>query len=121
MKTKLLSLTLLAAGFAFGQVAVGISIGPPPAPRIFRTRPTAPGPGFEWIEGYWYPVANKYRWHEGYWTRAPYVGARWIGPRYAEGRFFEGRWDGDRGEVGHNHGWDRHRERDFRHEGRERR
>ena len=121
MKTRLLSLTLLAAGFAFGQVAVGISIGPPPAPRIFRTRPTAPGPGFEWIEGYWYPIANKYRWHDGYWSRAPYEGARWFGPRYEGGRFFEGRWDGDRGVVGHDHGWDRNRERDFRHEGRERR
>ena len=115
MKTKLLSLTLLAGGFAFGQLI--INLGPPPAPRVFRTQPATPGPGYEWINGYWYPAGNQYRWHQGYWTRPPYGGARWVGPRYEEKRFFEGRWEGERGEVEHDHGWDKHRERDFSHEG----
>ena len=73
-----------------------------------------------WLEGYWYPVGNRYEWHNGYWARPPYSGARWVGPQYDGGRFFEGYWDGGRGRVEHNHRWDRTRNRDFDH-GRDRR
>ena len=41
MKT-LLAAMLLTAGLGFGQVSVGIRIGPPPAPRVVRVRPVAP-------------------------------------------------------------------------------
>lgn len=94
------------------QVSVGIRIGPPPAPRVVRALPSSPGPGFLWIEGYWYPVGRHYKWHEGYWTRPPYEGARWVGPRHDGEQFHEGYWEGERGRVEHDHRWDHDRDRD---------
>jgi hypothetical protein len=115
MKKTLLALALFAGGTLFAaDFSVGIRIGPPPPPRVVRIeRPRAPGPDYVWVEGYQYPVGNRYRWHEGYWTRPPYEGAAWLGPRYEGGQFFEGHWGGPRGDRGHDHQWDRNRERDF--------
>ena len=109
----LLFLTLLA-GSAFGaQVSFGIQIGPPPAPRYERVRPVQPGPDYVWVNGYWYPVGNHWKWHQGYWTRAPYAGAQWFVPRYEGGRYYQGYWQGEHGRYEHNHDWDKHRERDY--------
>lgn len=120
MKAKLLTLVLLAAASVFGQVSIGIRIGPPPPPRVVRVRPAAPGPEYVWVDGYWYPVGNRYRWHEGYWTRPPYAGARWIVPHHDGERFYEGYWEGDRGRFEHDHRWDRDRDRDWREHDRDR-
>jgi hypothetical protein len=113
---KLLAALLLTAGLGFGQVSFGVRIGPPPAPRVVRVRPVAPGPGYVWVDGYWYPAGNRYRWHEGYWSRPPYEGYRWAQPRYEGGMFYNGYWDGDRGRFEHDHRWDRDRNRDFGHD-----
>ena len=113
MKTKLLAVVLLAAGSVFGQVSIGIRIGPPPPPRVVRVRPVAPGPDYVWIDGYWYADGRHWRWHNGYWTRPPYAGARWIGPRYEGQQFYNGYWEGERGRFEHDHRWDRDRDRDF--------
>ncbi|HEX4135573.1 MAG TPA: hypothetical protein VHY84_13245 [Bryobacteraceae bacterium] len=114
MKKTLLATLLLAGGMAWGAVSVGISIGPPPPPRVIAI-PASPGAGYQWVGGYWYPVRGRYVWHGGYWTRPPYVGAYWVGPHH-DGRYFhEGYWDGPRGHVEHNHRWDRDRDRDFHH------
>jgi hypothetical protein len=115
MKLKLLTLVLFAAGAVFGQVSVGIRIGPPPPPRVY-VRPAAPGPGYTFVEGYWYPVGGRYRWHAGYWTRPPYEGAVWVGPRHDGEQFFEGHWEGPHGVVAHDHRWDRGHDRDYRHD-----
>src|SRR6476660_9707268 len=49
------ALLLTPASLANAQVTFGIRIGqPPPPPRWYRV-PAQPGPGYEWIEGYWYP------------------------------------------------------------------
>jgi hypothetical protein len=115
MKTKLLALVLLAGISAFGaQISIGIRIGPPPPPRVVRVVPRSPGPEFFWVQGYWYPVGNHYKWHNGYWTRPPYPGARWVGPRHDGERFFGGYWEGERGRIEHDHRWDRDRDKDFR-------
>ena len=111
---RLLVLILLAAGYMFGQISIGIRIGPPPPPRVVRYRPPAPGPDFYWVDGYWYAAGDRYRWHDGYWTRPPYGGARWIGPRYEGERFYGGYWEGDRGRFEHDHRWDHDRDRDWR-------
>src|SRR6478672_6167479 len=113
MRNKLIALTFLTAGLLLtGQVS--IRIGPPPPPRMHRVETRQPGPDFVWIEGYWYPVGNRYKWHDGYWTRLPYAGARWMGPRYEGGTFHEGYWEGDRGRFDHDHRWDRdRRNRDY--------
>jgi hypothetical protein len=56
---KFIGAALLAAILLTGspalkaQVAVGISIGAPPPPRVLRVRPVAPGPGYIWVDGYW--------------------------------------------------------------------
>lgn len=114
---KLLAVALLFGGTVFGQVSIGIRIGPPPPPRVVHVQPVSPGPDYFWIDGYWYPVGNHYKWHEGYWTRPPYAGAHWV-PAHHDGRmFFDGYWEGGRGRIDHDHRWDRdHRNRDFDHD-----
>src|SRR5262245_1679732 len=70
-----LSIMLLTSAVGVqAQVSVGITIGPPPPPRVIRV-PPSPQPRFVWVEGYWYPVGHHYKWHDGYWTRRPYEGA----------------------------------------------
>ncbi len=114
MTIKWFVLALLAAGSAAAaDISIGIVIGPPPPPRVLHVRPVAPGPEWLWIEGYWYPVGNHYKWHDGYWTRPPYPSAAWVAPRYDGQRFFEGYWQGDRGQRAHDHHWDRDRNRDY--------
>jgi hypothetical protein len=110
MKMKWLALMLLAAGAMFAQVSIGIRIGSPPPPRVIRVEPRSPGPEYIWIAGYWYPVGNRYKWHDGYWTRPPFGGARWVGPRHDGERYFEGYWDGDH-QLRHDHRWDKGRDR----------
>jgi hypothetical protein len=112
MKTAIFALCI-GSLIASGQVSFGITIGPPPPPRVIHIRPVAPGPDYIWIEGYWYPAGHKYKWHNGYWTRLPYPGARWVPPRYDGRQFFEGYWEGDRGRREHDHRWDRERRRDY--------
>ena len=112
MKTTLLAMLLFAAGSVFAvDFSVGIRIGPPPPPRVGAVRPVAPGPGYVWVEGYWYPDGRRYRWHDGYWTRPPYEGDVWIGPRHEGGLYYQGYWEGSRGRTGHDHRWDRDRDR----------
>jgi len=119
MKNKLAGFILMAglslsgAGVASAQVSFGIRIGPPPPMRVERVRPSMPGPGYQWVSGYWYPVNNRYVWHQGYWTRPPYQGATWIGPRYEGNQFYEGRWQANHQEYRHDHQSDRNRDRDY--------
>jgi len=114
MIPKLLVLVGLTAGAALSQLSVGISIGAPPPPRVIRTHPRSPGPGYVWIDGYWFAEGRRYKWHDGYWTRPPYEGARWIGPRYENRQFFAGYWEGNNGRFDHDHRWDRdRRNRDY--------
>src|ERR1700688_3026395 len=114
MKKTLLGFMLLAGlSICSAQIGIGIRIGPPPPPRVIAVRPPLPGPGYVWVDGYWYAVGGRYRWHEGYWTRPPYDGARWIGPRHDGERFYGGYWDGEHGRREHDHRWDRSRDRAF--------
>ena len=114
LKKRLLGMVLFVGGSLFGQVSIGIRIGPPPPPRVVQVLPPTPGPEFVWVGGYWYPVGNHYKWHAGYWTRPAYAGALWVAPRHDGERFFDGYWEGDRGRREHDHHWDRDGDRDFR-------
>ncbi len=109
MKSKLIVLTLLAAGAALAQLSIGIHIGAPPPPRVVHVQPRSPGAGYLWVGGYWYPNGNHYKWHDGYWTRPAYTGARWVEPRYEGQQYYNGYWDGEHGNVKHDHGWDKNR------------
>jgi hypothetical protein len=104
----LMSSTILSA-----QFSIGVRIGQPPPPRVVRVQPRSPGPGYVWVDGYWYPNRGRYVWHNGYWTRPPYEGTRWVGPHHDGTMFYEGYWEGDRGKYGHDHKWDRNRDRDY--------
>ncbi len=105
---------LLAVGSLFAaDFSLGINIGPPPPPRVIRVQPRAPGPGYTWVGGYWYPNGGRYAWHDGYWSRPAYESAHWIGPRWESGRYYEGYWDGEHGRIGHDHRWDREHDRDW--------
>jgi hypothetical protein len=117
MKSKLIVSTLFAAGAVLAQFSAGVRIGAPPSLRVERVQPRSPGPGYSFVEGYWYPVGNHYKWHNGYWTRPVYTGARWVAPHHSEGQYYSGYWDGDHGQVGHNHGTDHDRNnRDYNHD-----
>jgi hypothetical protein len=111
---------LLFASPAHAQVSFGFSIGtPPPAPRAYRVAPR-PGPDYEWVEGYWYPNGKRWAWHDGYWSRPPYAGSAWVQPYWQGGRYFEGYWSTPRGDIRHDHKWDRdHNRRDYNRERRD--
>ncbi|MEP7367552.1 MAG: hypothetical protein ABI972_30195 [Acidobacteriota bacterium] len=104
---KLLAMMLLVGGSVFGQISVGIRIGSPPAPRVVRVRPNSPGPGYLWVDGYWYPANNRYVWHPGYYSRPPYEGAMWVSPRYESQMFYGGYWSGNDRQFQHDHHWDK--------------
>jgi hypothetical protein len=96
MKTKLLTLMLLAGGTLLAEthVSIGIGIGrayyPPPPPPVVAYRPPCPGPGYAWVDGYWAPGGA---WVAGYWAPPAYRGSSWVAPRN-NGR---GYYEGDRG------------------------
>jgi hypothetical protein len=109
------AMLFLVGGSILGaQISIGIRIGRPPPPRVVHVLPPRPGPEYLWVDGYWYPAGKHYKWHEGYWTRPPYEGSRWVAPRYYEDQYYNGYWDGERGQLEHDHHWDRDHDRDFR-------
>ena len=111
---KLVLAMMLLGGTVFGQVSIGIRLGAPPAPRVLRVRPVNPGPGYTWVDGYWYPVNNRYVLHAGYYSRPPYDGAAWVNPRYDGQQYFGGYWSGNDRQYQHDHRWDRDkRNRDY--------
>jgi hypothetical protein len=101
----MLAVLLLTAGslFAAPRVFVGVGVGgymapapvatyaPPPA-AIATYVPPAPGPGYAWVGGYWYPGGRRWLWRSGYWARPPYVRSWWVAPRYFRGRWHGGYW-----------------------------
>ena len=113
------AVVVASAVTASAQVNFGIRIGEPPAPRAYRV-PAQPGRDYVWVEGYQYPQGSHYAWHNGYWTRPPYEGAYWVAPYHMDGQYFAGRWEGARGNVAHDHRWDRSKRRDERRDSRRR-
>ena len=111
MKTKLMVLALLGVGAMFAQVSIGVRIGAPPPMRVVRVQPRSPGADYTWVAGYWYPVGNHYKWHDGYWTRPAYSGAHWVAPTHDGSMYHDGYWEGERGQVNHDHRWDRGNEK----------
>jgi len=111
MKTKLLTLFLLAGCslFARGHVSIGIGIGSyafpyyagyyapppvyyaPPAP-VVAYRPPWPGVGYAWVPGYWYPVGRRHVWRAGYWAYRPYPRVYRTAPAYYGTRYSRSYW-----------------------------
>jgi hypothetical protein len=119
--SAMLSLLLIPSLPAQAQVSFGFSFGtPPPPPRTYRVMPQ-PGPDYQWVEGYWYPLNGRWLWHNGYWTRPPFPDSAWVQPYWEGGRYFEGYWSTPRGHYDHDHRWDSDRRRDSNREWREHR
>ena len=57
------------------QVAVSITVAPPPLPVYVQ--PAIPGPGWIWAPGYWAWGPYGYYWVPGTWVRPPRVGFLW--------------------------------------------
>ena len=103
MKIKILALLLLAGcsmfagprvvvGFGFGYPAAPVvAYAPPPPPPVYYA-PPAPGYGYSWVGGYYYPVGPRWAWRQGYWARPPYARSYWVAPRYYRGRYYRGYW-----------------------------
>jgi hypothetical protein len=73
MKSKLLAMTLLAAGSVFAQTGFSANLGfeggsryAPPAPAYI-----ARGPDFVWVDGFWSFEHGRRVWVPGRWDRRP--------------------------------------------------
>jgi len=97
-------LPMLATTASAGQFSIGIQIGtpPPPPPPVVGYVPAAPAPGYVWVGGYYYPVAGRYAWHNGYWARPPYAGSYWVAPRYYGAHYYGGYWAAPHGHYAYN-------------------
>ena len=69
---------------------------PPPPMRSYAYRPSMPGHGYVWVDGYWNFFGGRYSWVSGYWMRPPFSGGFWVAPRYTSGHFYRGFWGGGR-------------------------
>jgi hypothetical protein len=80
---KILAGLVLAGGtmFAGPHISVGVGLGVPVAPAYVAPAPAyvdpyavppMPGPGYDWVGGYYYFSGGQRLWHAGYW-RAPVV------------------------------------------------
>ena len=132
MKKTLLALLLVGCGSLFAEThfSVGIGIGgygpgysrvPPPPPMY--EQPTCPGEGYDWVDGYWYPVGPRFQWRAGYWRAPAYFGYR-EGRGYGHGYGWRerGGYERDRNDSGRR-GWGgddrgRYSRNEFRHEDR---
>jgi hypothetical protein len=74
---RILILFLLAvtAGVSRAQVAVSITVAPPPLPVY--DQPPIPGPGYIWTPGYWAWDDGDYYWVPGTWAEPPAVDLLW--------------------------------------------
>jgi hypothetical protein len=107
MKTKLLVAMLLAGSslFAGTRFSIGIGVGgygyaPPPVvayapPPVVAYAPPCPGPGFSWVDGYWYRAGPRRAWHAGYWAPPAYGRSFRAEPRY-EGNHYANNFAGNR-------------------------
>ena len=124
MKSKLFALMLLAGGSLFAEThfSVGVGFGgrqyyPGSAAVVVAGRPPCPGPGYNWIDGYYAPNGG---WVAGYWA-APqgYYAPQYYAPAngYYGGSYYRGRdWDHDRRyDRGRGNEWREHEEHE-RHE-----
>ena len=102
LSTMALSVILLGVGALHAQrISVGVGIGVPgpvygygamPVAPVVAPAYPAPGYGYSWVGGYWYPYGGRYTWHAGYWARPPYAHAVWAAPRYFGGHYYGGYW-----------------------------
>ena len=57
------------------EVAISVTVAPPPLPVY--AQPVIPGPGYIWTPGYWAWGPDEYYWVPGTWVLPPAVGLLW--------------------------------------------
>jgi hypothetical protein len=74
---------MASAAASFGQVAISITIAPPPLP-VYE-QPLCPGEDYIWIPGYWaWDLDDEdYYWVPGTWVLPPEVDLLWTPPYWA--------------------------------------
>src|SRR5262245_55243212 len=99
MKTKLLAGFLLVVSSLFAETHLSICVGlgghgyapppvfvyspPPPVavytppPPVVAYAPPCPGPGYTWVDGYWYHAGPRRLWRQGYWAPPAYGRPYW--------------------------------------------
>ena len=101
MKTKLMTLALLAGSSMFAQsrFSIGVQVGgydqgySEPTPVYSSQIPPCPGPDYGWTEGYWQQDYGRRVWIAGFWARQRFHGPR-LGYGFVDNRDF-GRRGGD--------------------------
>jgi hypothetical protein len=87
---------MASAGASLGQVAISITIAPPPLP-VYE-QPLCPGEDYIWIPGYWAwdQSDEDYYWVPATWVLPPEVGLLWTPPYWAWADtgfvFYDGFW-----------------------------
>src|SRR5262245_25319767 len=91
-----LALVLLAACSPYVYSDVGLEVGGPPPGIRAEVALSSPGPGYDWVPGYWdwSTVSADWTWVPGSWLAPPHRHARWVSPRYENRR---GHWRYHRG------------------------
>ena len=91
-----LLVVMASAGPSFGQVAISITVTPPPLP-VYE-QPLCPGEDYIWTPGYWAwdTDDDDYYWVPGTWVLVPEPGLLWTPPYWAwvdaSFVFYDGYW-----------------------------
>jgi hypothetical protein len=81
------SATLGATAPASAQAYGGIYVQTGPPAPIYEPVPSAPGPGYYWVGGYWQWNGYRYVWTRGHYAYPPYGGATWHPGHWAHNRY----------------------------------
>lgn len=109
MRLNRILLLLLGTAITIPASAqLSVYIGSAPPPLRYEQRGPVPGQGYAWIDGYWTPNSQHYRWVAGRWERPPYEGAVWNHAHYDHyhqgWQLHEGHWEHPDHDGGRGHG-----------------
>jgi hypothetical protein len=95
MKSKLLVLGLLAGSSLFAGTRVFVGVGGYAPPPVVAYATPCPGPGYNWVAGFWDYSGPRRFWRAGYWAPPRYRVER-FDRDHDRGRDFRGDRDRDR-------------------------
>jgi hypothetical protein len=101
MKTKLVVAMLLAGSSLFAEThfSIGIGVGGygyAAPPVVAYAQPPCPGPGYNWVAGYWDQSGPRRFWRDGYWAAPVFNGGYQASYGFDRDRYEGSRYRGDR-------------------------